>query len=184
MPRRSAWCQIQTHARQHIPSLFDHLVGAGEERVRHGNAKRFGGFEIDDKLEFGRLVDWQVVRRGALENAAGLYPCPVIGVRNAVPVTDESAGHDEGATKVDRRQRVMRRLRDDLIAAAEKERISAHDSAPARRSTAVAKAASISVSERALTTCSCHRASELLAQQVPAGVLILDYSGSRSARRW
>ena len=29
----------------------------------------------------------------------------MIGVRNTIPVTDKSASHDEGATKVDRRQR-------------------------------------------------------------------------------
>jgi tripartite-type tricarboxylate transporter receptor subunit TctC len=28
-------------------ALFDHLVGAGEQRVRHGQAERLGGLEID-----------------------------------------------------------------------------------------------------------------------------------------
>ncbi len=35
---------------------FDHLVGAGEDRLRHGQAERLGGLEIDDQLEFGRLL--------------------------------------------------------------------------------------------------------------------------------
>jgi hypothetical protein len=31
------------------PILFDHLVGAGEQRGRHGKAERGGGLEIDGK---------------------------------------------------------------------------------------------------------------------------------------
>jgi hypothetical protein len=35
-------------------SLFDHLVGAGEERVRHVQPKLLCGLNVDDQLEFGR----------------------------------------------------------------------------------------------------------------------------------
>jgi len=41
---------LQTCAAQQIWSLFDHLVGAGEQRRRHVE----GGRESDDKLELGR----------------------------------------------------------------------------------------------------------------------------------
>ena len=35
-------------------------------------AKRLGGLEVDDELEFGRLHHRQVGRLGALEDAAGI----------------------------------------------------------------------------------------------------------------
>jgi len=38
----------QTHAPQQLPALFDHLVGARQERFRYREAERLGGFEIDD----------------------------------------------------------------------------------------------------------------------------------------
>jgi hypothetical protein len=47
--------------------LFDHLVGAGEQRVRHGEAERFGGLEIDHQLELGRLLNGEVRWPLALE---------------------------------------------------------------------------------------------------------------------
>jgi hypothetical protein len=36
-----------------LGQLFDHLVGAAEQRDRHGDAERLGGLEIDNQLDLG-----------------------------------------------------------------------------------------------------------------------------------
>jgi hypothetical protein len=43
-----------------IAPLFDHLVGAREQRGRNGEAERLCGLQIDYQLELGRLLDRQV----------------------------------------------------------------------------------------------------------------------------
>ena len=41
---------------------LDHLVGEREELVRYGQAERLCGRQIDDQIEFGRLLDRNVAR--------------------------------------------------------------------------------------------------------------------------
>src|SRR5262249_9745545 len=48
---------------------FDHLVGAGEQRRRHLEAERLGGRQIDNEIEFGWLLDWDI---GCLRSAKNL----------------------------------------------------------------------------------------------------------------
>ena len=52
--------------------LFDHLVGAGEERGQQREAKRRCRLEIDDEREFGGLLDRQVGGLLALKNPASI----------------------------------------------------------------------------------------------------------------
>src|ERR671911_531070 len=46
--------------------LFDYLVGAGQERGRDRQPEPLRSLEIDDQLEFGRLLDRQVGGPGTL----------------------------------------------------------------------------------------------------------------------
>ena len=41
----------------HRLKLFDHGVGASHDGLRHYNAKRLSGFEVDNQFELSRLFD-------------------------------------------------------------------------------------------------------------------------------
>src|SRR6516162_1371395 len=45
-----------------LAHLLDHLVGAQQDRLRHRQAKRLGGFEVDDQLDPRGLLHRQVAR--------------------------------------------------------------------------------------------------------------------------
>src|SRR5262249_17365079 len=71
--------------------LLDHLVGAREQRGRHLEAKRRGGFEINNQLELGWLHDWQVCWLRPFENSTGVDTSEAPSVREAGAVADQGA---------------------------------------------------------------------------------------------
>src|SRR5215470_3213535 len=52
--------------------LLDHLISAGQERRRNGQAERLGSLEVDHQLEFPRLLHRQVARLSALQNSVDI----------------------------------------------------------------------------------------------------------------
>ena len=52
-----------------LAHLFDHLVGDCEKLRRNFQAELIGGPQIEDKLDFCGLRNWQIARRFSLENA-------------------------------------------------------------------------------------------------------------------
>jgi hypothetical protein len=66
--------------------LFDHLVGAGEQRGRDGQAERLRGLEVDDKLEFGRLLNGQIGWLGTLEDFIDVASGAAKQIRDTCPV--------------------------------------------------------------------------------------------------
>ena len=73
---------------------FDHLVGAGEDRWRHGQTERIRGPEIDDQLECGWLLDWQIGRLGALQDLPDISTDIAISVGQVRSITDQTASGD------------------------------------------------------------------------------------------
>jgi hypothetical protein len=58
---------VPTH-RSKSSALFDHFIGAGEQRRWHREAERPGRDEIDHEIELGRLLDWDVGRFYVAQN--------------------------------------------------------------------------------------------------------------------
>src|ERR1700730_8964372 len=97
-------------AKNPVPS-FDDLVGAGEDRLQNSEAERLGRLEIDDQLEFRRLLDRQIGGLGALEDFPRKCRLPKSG-READSVTDQSAGQGEFTQRIDHRNGIACRPRD------------------------------------------------------------------------
>src|SRR5262249_3723341 len=105
---------------------IDHLVGEREQLRRHVEPKRPGGLEVDDQLEFGRILDRQLRGSRPLEYSADIGADQMIRIGVAGSVAHEAAHRRELAHKVHCRQRVASRQPNELIASADEKRIIAN----------------------------------------------------------
>ncbi len=78
-----------THAAQQRTTLFDHLVGAGEQRWRHVEAEHCRRL-VDDKLELGRVHNRNIRRLGAFENISCIDGDLTIGVSAATSIVQRT----------------------------------------------------------------------------------------------
>jgi glyoxylase-like metal-dependent hydrolase (beta-lactamase superfamily II) len=62
----------QTHAVQQTALLFDHLVGASEQRQGHGKTEGLRGLEVDNQLDFRGLLHRQIGRFLSFEHPTGI----------------------------------------------------------------------------------------------------------------
>src|SRR5262245_54253121 len=84
--------------------LLDHLIGSGEDRRRDGQPEGFGGLEVDDELELGRLLDRQIGGLGTLENLVHVNGSAPVEVKNVRAIRHEATGVDMELQGEHRRQ--------------------------------------------------------------------------------
>jgi hypothetical protein len=87
------------------PFYLRSFVGADKHRCRDSDAKRLGRLEVDEQLNFCRLLHWQVSGLLAVENPASINPGLTVRIEDAASVAQQPAGGGELAPFVDRRQR-------------------------------------------------------------------------------
>src|SRR4051794_27631817 len=87
---------------------FDHLVGAEQERLRHGEAEGLGGLEVDRKLELDRLLDGEVGRLGALQDAVDITSRAAEQIDPVDAIGDQTAVGGEGPDRIERRHVKLR----------------------------------------------------------------------------
>src|SRR5215472_8557743 len=80
---------------------FDHLVGADEDGGRHGETLLRCGLQVNDEIEFRRLLYRQIGGFYALQNSVDIGRGAAPDVKDAGPIRDEAARIDEVAQPVD-----------------------------------------------------------------------------------
>src|SRR5215471_7042120 len=105
--------QKRTHAAQQRRSLFDHLVGATDQKLWDIQPERLCGFEIDHQLvlvrRLHRHVGWLLALKDAIDIAGG----SPIQVSKVSPIGDQAAAGNWFAAPVDRRKLVSSGKRND-----------------------------------------------------------------------
>src|SRR5215471_5270207 len=88
------------------PFSLDYFICSRQHIRRDRQANLFGGFEIDDQLKLGRLLDRDVGGFAALQNLIDLGSSPPPQVLTVRAVRHETTGINKTTTKIDCRQLV------------------------------------------------------------------------------
>src|SRR5262245_55825330 len=78
------------NALQQNCGLFDHLVGAGEQRRRHAKAESLRRGQVDDEIEFRRLLDGDIGRFRSAQNLIDQLGGAPVQVRVVWPIRHQS----------------------------------------------------------------------------------------------
>ncbi len=104
-----------------VPTSFNHLVGAGEQRGGQFQAKRRGRLQVYDELKFRWLRHRQVRGLFPLENPADVNAGLAKTIGKAGSVTHQAAAGDEIPMWVHRGNGMARGQRHELFKPAEEE---------------------------------------------------------------
>src|SRR5947207_13131160 len=109
-------CHNRTYTLQTNLQLFDHLIGAGEERRGNVDADRLGGFQIDHEIELGCLLDRQLAGLIVSEDAADIDAGLTMRINEVRTIAPHSPGFDKTRKGAEGRQFLADRERRQIRA--------------------------------------------------------------------
>src|ERR1044071_2367823 len=94
---------------------LDHLVGAGEQHIRHGEPESLGSVQVNYQFVLVGSLYWKISWFFAFENAIDVAGGAPILVKDIRSVGDQTPLTDKVPGRIDRGQSVPRRQTDDQI---------------------------------------------------------------------
>src|SRR5215467_14337557 len=96
--------------------LFDYLISALLEMQRHGETKRLGSLQVDDKIEFSWLQNWKFGGLFTFKDPSCVIACLPIRIGDAGCVAEQAASEGVLSKVIHGGQTILCRERNDTIA--------------------------------------------------------------------
>src|SRR5262249_48298773 len=100
--------------RMRVGRSLDHLIRPRQQRRGDRQAERLGGLEVDDQLELGRLLDWEIGRLRTLANPGDIGGSTHCDRRYVWTERHEATVINNLSETIDNRQPICSREVDEL----------------------------------------------------------------------